>query len=68
MLQADKAFIGATAGMLAFCGVIMLASREGARNQCENYAEVTGRQTKFESGACYVKDSDGQWYLKGERR
>lgn len=68
MLQADKAFLGATLVILAFCVVAMLAMRQGAINQCEKYAEATGRQTKFESGACYVKHSDGEWYLKGERR
>jgi len=34
-------------------------------HQCGKYSEVTGRETKFASGVCYVKD-DGQWWDSAE--
>lgn len=52
--------------LVAIC--MVLASGESARRDCTTYAEITGRQTKYEKHTCFVKYSDGEWYIKGERR
>lgn len=56
--------IAALISCVAFC--VLGAARMFDKAQCNTYAEITGRATKYEFFGCYVQASSGKWYMYEE--
>ena len=54
-------FIFAIAGLMVIIAPIVWLANWYDSAQCDTYSQVTGRDTKYRTGMCYIKDGD-TWY------